>query len=235
VASTDSAGGRSSFSNYGSLIDVAAPGSDILSTLNSGTDGPGAESYASYSGTSMAAPHVAGVVALMQSVASSPLSPADAEALLKSSARAFPSTPSQPIGSGIVDAKAAVDAAGGGGGGEPPGGGQTYSSSGPVAIADNATVESPIAVSGRGGNAPANATVAVNISHTYRGDLLVELVAPDGSAYALSNRSGASADDIVGNFTVDLSSEALDGTWTLRVNDNAAQDVGTLNSWSITF
>jgi serine protease len=234
VASTDSAGARSSFSNYGSLIDVAAPGSDILSTLNSGTDGPGAESYASYSGTSMAAPHVAGVVALMQSVAASPLSPADAEATLKSSARAFPSTPSQPIGSGIVDAKAAVDAAGGGGG-EPPGGGQTYNSSGPVAIADNATVESPIAVSGRGGNAPSNATVAVNISHTYRGDLLVELVAPNGSTYALSDRSGGSADDVVGSFTVDLSSEALDGTWILRVNDNAAQDIGTLNSWSITF
>jgi len=232
VASTDDAGARSSFSNYGSLIDLAGPGSNILSTLNAGTDGPGAETYASYSGTSMAAPHVAGVVALMQSVAATSLSPADAEAMLKSSARAFPSTPSQPIGSGIVDAKAAVDAAGGG---TPPPGGQTYNSSGPVAIADNATVESPITVSGRSGNAPSNASVAVNISHTYRGDLLVELVAPDGSAYVLSDRSGGSADDIVGSFTVDLSSEALDGTWILRVNDNAAQDIGTLNSWSITF
>ena len=231
VASTTSTGARSSFSNYGSLIDLAAPGSDILSTLNSGSDGPGAETYASYSGTSMAAPHIAGVVALMQSAASSPLSPAEVESTLKATARAFPSTPSQPIGSGIVDARAAVDAAGG----TPGGGGQTYSSGGPVAIGDNATIESPIAVSGRSGNAPANASVAVNISHTYRGDLLVELVAPDGSAYVLSNRSGGSADDIVGTFTVDLSSEALDGTWILRVNDNAAQDTGTLNSWSVTF
>src|SRR5690606_39838736 len=51
----------SSFSNYGALIDVSAPGSSIVSTLNSGTQGPGSPSYASYSGTSMAAPHVAGV------------------------------------------------------------------------------------------------------------------------------------------------------------------------------
>src|SRR5690606_29077333 len=102
----------SSFSNYGALIDVSAPGSSIVSTLNSGTQGPGSPSYASYSGTSMAAPHVAGVVALMQSIATTPLTPAQVEATLKSTARAFPSTPSQPIGSGIVHARAAVDAVG---------------------------------------------------------------------------------------------------------------------------
>ena len=48
------------------LIDVSAPGSGILSTLNAGTAGPGAESYASYNGTSMASPHVAGVAALIR-------------------------------------------------------------------------------------------------------------------------------------------------------------------------
>ena len=66
VASITSASARSSFSNYGTLIDVSAPGSGILSTLNAGTAGPGAESYASYNGTSMASPHVAGAVALTQ-------------------------------------------------------------------------------------------------------------------------------------------------------------------------
>ena len=85
------------------LVAIAAPGSGVLSTLNSGTAGPGAESYASYNGTSMAAPHVAGVVALIQSVSSPAKTPAQVEALLKSSARAFPSTPSQPIGAGIVN------------------------------------------------------------------------------------------------------------------------------------
>lgn len=238
VASTTSTGARSSFSNYGSLIDIAAPGSNIVSTLNSGSDGPAAESYASYSGTSMAAPHVAGVVALMQSAASTPLTPAQVEATLKSTARAFPSTPDQTIGPGIVAALAAVEAASGGGGEEPPPGGgdaQTYASSGSVAISDNATVTSPVSVSGRSGNAPSNASVAVDIRHTYRGDLLVELVAPSGNAYVLHNRSGGSADDVVGTFAVDLSSESLNGTWTLRVNDNYAGDTGTIQSWSVTF
>src|SRR5690606_10557439 len=61
VGSITSNGNRSSFSNYGSLLDVVAPGSDILSTMpNNG--------ISSLSGTSMAAPHVAGVAALVLSV-----------------------------------------------------------------------------------------------------------------------------------------------------------------------
>ncbi|GGK00503.1 S8 family peptidase [Luteimonas terricola] len=122
VGSITSTGARSSFSNYGAIVDIAAPGSNIYSTLNTGTQGPGSESYASYSGTSMAAPHVAGVVALIQSVSNPVKTPAQVEALIKSTARAFPSTPSQPIGAGIVNAKAAVDAAAGGGDPGDPGG-----------------------------------------------------------------------------------------------------------------
>ncbi|RZZ89138.1 S8 family peptidase [Pseudoxanthomonas winnipegensis] len=115
VGATTSSGARASYSNYGSLVDIAAPGSNILSTLNSGTTSPGSETYASYSGTSMATPHVAAVVALMQSVANPALTPAQVEMILKNTARAFPSTPSQPIGAGIVQARAAVDAAKAGG------------------------------------------------------------------------------------------------------------------------
>jgi serine protease len=110
VGSTTSTGARSSFSNYGSGVDIAAPGSSILSTLNAGAQTPGAESYASYSGTSMATPHVAGVVALMQAYATTPKTPAQIEALIKSTARAFPVAPSQPIGAGIINARAAVEA-----------------------------------------------------------------------------------------------------------------------------
>ncbi len=234
VGAVTSTGARASYSNYGSLVDVAAPGSAVLSTLNSGTAGPGAESYASYSGTSMAAPHVAGVVALMQSKATTPLTPAQVEATLKSTARAFPSTPSQTIGSGIVNAKAAVDAVGGGTT-PPPTGTQTYTNSADYTISDNATVSSPIAVSGRTGNAPSNTAVAVNIVHTYRGDLKVDLVAPDVSVYVLSNRAGGSADNISTTYTVNLSTEVRNGTWNLRVNDNAGGDVGYINSWSVTF
>nr|WP_249040848.1 proprotein convertase P-domain-containing protein [Lysobacter maris] len=96
-------------------------------------------------------------------------------------------------------------------------------------------MESPIAVSGRSGNGPASATIAVDIRHTYKGDLKVDLVAPDGSVYNLHNRSGGSANDIIGSYTRDLSSEALNGTWKLRVNDNYYGDTGYINSWSITF
>ncbi|WP_117309606.1 S8 family peptidase [Stenotrophomonas sp. G4] len=111
VAATTSAGARASFSNYGTGIDISAPGQSILSTLNSGTTTPGSASYASYNGTSMAAPHVAGVVALMQSVAPSPLSPAQVESIIKSTARPLPGTCSGGCGAGIIDADAAVTAA----------------------------------------------------------------------------------------------------------------------------
>ena len=90
VASITSTGARSSFSNYGALIDIAAPGSNILSTLNTGTTTPGAETYASYNGTSMATPHVAGVVALIQSVATTPKTPAQVEALIKGNVTRVP-------------------------------------------------------------------------------------------------------------------------------------------------
>ncbi len=343
VASTTSTGARSSFSNYGALIDIAAPGSNILSTLNSGTTTPGAESYAAYNGTSMATPHVAGVVALLQAVSTTPKTPAQVEALIKANVTPFPSTPSQSIGPGILNAKAVVDAANGGGNPNPggtvlnngvpitglsgaasstqyftvqvpagasnlviassggsgdadmyvragsqpttstydcrpyktgnaescsfatpvagtyhvmlsaysafsgvslqaswstgggSGGVQTYSNATAVTIADNATVESAIAVSGRTGNAPASTLVTVDISHTWKGDLKVDLVAPDGSVYVLSNYAGGSADDIKQTFNVNLSSEALNGSWKLRVNDKASGDTGRINSWSIRF
>lgn len=126
VAATNRNGGRSYFSNFGSVVDVAAPGGDIrgnssngiLSTLNAGTAGPGANNYAFYQGTSMAAPHVAGVAALMLAVDSS-LTPNEIEATLKNTARSFPATCSQ-CGSGIVDANAAVNAVSPS---NPPGGG----------------------------------------------------------------------------------------------------------------
>ncbi|MCX4541205.1 M4 family metallopeptidase [Streptomyces sp. NBC_01565] len=101
-------------------------------------------------------------------------------------------------------------------------------------IADNATVESPIAVT-RTGNAPSTLKVDVNIVHTYVGDLKVDLVAPDGTVYNLRNRTGGSADNIVQSFTVNASSEVAQGTWKLRVADQASLDTGYINSWKLTF
>lgn len=112
---------------------------------------------------------------------------------------------------------------------------QTYSNATDVAIADNAIVTSSIVVSGRAGKAPSATPVEVNILHTYIGDLKVDLIAPDGSVYVLHNYSGSGTDNILKTYSVNLSSETINGTWKLRVRDNAAGDVGFIDSWSITF
>jgi hypothetical protein len=115
------------------------------------------------------------------------------------------------------------------------GGTQTYTNDTDVPIIDNGTVASPITVSGRTGRAGNAVPINVNITHTFKGDLRVDLVAPDGSTYNLHNHTGGSADNIIQTYTRNLSSEKLNGTWKLRVNDNAGGDVGVINSWSITF
>ncbi|MFQ3244885.1 MAG: serine protease [Arenicella sp.] len=114
VAAVGRNGGRAGYSNFGSLVDVAAPGGDqstgtsdgVLSTLNSGAGAPASANYQYYQGTSMAAPHVAGAAALLYSLTPN-ITPAAVESVLKSTARSFPSTCSG-CGAGIVDAAAAV-------------------------------------------------------------------------------------------------------------------------------
>ena len=111
VAATNRSGGRASYSNYGTVVDIAAPGGDssyrVLSTFNSGTTTPGSQSYAYYKGTSMATPHVAGVIALMKSVAPN-ATPAQIKAAIEKTARPFPATCNQ-CGAGIIDAYAAIN------------------------------------------------------------------------------------------------------------------------------
>ena len=121
----------------------------------------------------------------------------------------------------------------------------TGSTPGPVfnnnvvsAIPDNNTtgISSAIVVSGVVGAASATLKVPVNITHTYQGDLTVELIAPNGTIFSLWNRTGGSADNINQTFTVNASAiTAPNGTWTLRVKDLAAADVGNRNSWGLQF
>ncbi|AXE88742.1 M4 family metallopeptidase [Streptomyces sp. Go-475] len=135
----------------------------------------------------------------------------------------------------VQDAWAGVNvgARSGGGGG----GGTSFENTADVAIPDRgAAVTSSVTVSGRTGNAPSNLQVAVDIVHTYIGDLKVELVAPDGTAYTLKGYgTGGSADNIATTYTVNASSEVANGVWQLRVQDNAARDTGYINSWKLTF
>ncbi|CAL9419347.1 Transglutaminase-activating metalloprotease [Streptomyces sp. enrichment culture] len=134
----------------------------------------------------------------------------------------------------VQDAWAAVNVGARSGG--PGGGGTTFESTTDVAIPDaGAAVTSSITVTGRTGNAPGNLQVAVDIVHTWSGDLVVDLVAPDGTSYRLRNRTGGSADNINETYTVNASSETANGTWRLRVQDMARYDTGYINGWSLTF
>lgn len=102
VASLTNTGGLSSFSNYGATtVDIAAPGSSIYSTLPGGR-------YGTYSGTSMAAPHVTGAVALY--AAENPdASAAEIRAALLGSAAATPSLGGMVATGGRLDIGALMD------------------------------------------------------------------------------------------------------------------------------
>ncbi|MFJ4968336.1 M4 family metallopeptidase [Streptomyces sp. NPDC088755] len=123
------------------------------------------------------------------------------------------------------------------GGGNPDPGGKVFENNTPVTIPDaGAAVTSSVTVSGVTGNAPSALKVDVNITHTFRGDLVVDLVAPDGTAYRLKNSSsGDSADNVVATYTVNASSEVANGAWKLKVQDVARVDTGRINSFKLTF
>jgi subtilisin-like proprotein convertase family protein len=86
--------------------------------------------------------------------------------------------------------------------------------------------------------------IYVNITHTYIGDLIVEVRSPAGTTVRLHNRSGGSADNIVGWYDselpvdgpgslADFVGEQSVGEWRIWVSDNAGADVGVLNTWCV--
>ena len=86
----------------------------------------------------------------------------------------------------------------------------------------------------------ANVEVAVNITHTYIGDLRVSLLSPAGTEVFLRNETGGSADNVDEIYTSattpslgTLEGESINGTWGLRVSDHVGQDVGKLNNWRV--
>ncbi|MEO9326014.1 trypsin-like serine protease [Nocardioides sp. C4-1] len=118
-------------------------------------------------------------------------------------------------------------------GGTTAPGGTSFSNNATVAIPDNgAAVTSTVQVTGVSGKTSVQA--GVDIAHTYRGDLVVTVVSPSGQSFVVSNKSGGSADNIVQTYPLTFSGSA-NGTWTLRVQDTAAQDTGSIRGFKLTF
>ncbi|MFC9862360.1 MULTISPECIES: S8 family peptidase [unclassified Streptomyces] len=221
VGSTTSTDARSSFSNYGTVVDIFAPGSSITSSWNTSDSATN-----TISGTSMASPHVAGAAALY--LADHPgETPAQVSAgLVAAASTGVVTNPGTGSPNRLLNVGTGTTT--------PPG--KKFENTTGYAIADNATVEAPVTVTGISGNAPAALSVPVNITHTYSGDLKIDLVAPDGSVYNLkAYGTGGSTDNVITTYSVNASSEVANGVWKLRVSDNASADTGRINTWALQF
>jgi subtilisin-like proprotein convertase family protein len=264
AAATDKYGAITSFSTPGAAVLIAAPGLDIVTDDRTGNDGFVRGDFVSISGTSFSAPIISGVVALMLE-ANPLLGYRDVQEILAYSASKPPGflasdltnhatnwnggglTYNNDYGFGLVDAHAAVRLAEAWTQQSTFGNEVTYfaGTSPHAAIPDgNATgIQSSINV-GSTNILIDRVEVHLDISHTWIGDLVVSLTDGAGTTSTLINRPGvsssstygASQDNIV--FTtdsVDFWGETAQGNWTLTVKDMVSGDVGTLNSWSISF
>lgn len=127
----------------------------------------------------------------------------------------------------------------------------------PVAIPDNTTVTASFVVADARAIQDINVKIG-SLTHTYDGDLIITLIAPDGTRVLLSNRRGAGGDNYIdsvlddaaatpiasgvapftGSFIPESALSVLNGmpasgTWTLEVQDAANLDTGTLTAWEI--
>ncbi len=269
VSACNSLKKRSAYSSWGKQISVCAPsdnwddlgqisppGLGITTTDNEGFGlssdfTPGSRFTDQFGGTSSATPTVAGVCALVLS-ANGSLTALEVREILRQTADKDLSletdTPVNEAGAfngegfslwfgyGKVNAARAVQEAM-----------RRIAEERVIDIQENsgldipdvgATVSSSIVVSEEG--RITEFRVQVNISHTYIGDLRVDLITPEGTGVVLHNHTGAWANDIVRTYSAQdtpalqpLLNKSIKGTWQLRVRDTFRLDVGRLNGWRI--
>lgn len=220
VAGTNNLDNRHSASNFGTCLDIFAPGVSISTTWYTSDS-----ATITLSGTSFATAHAGGVVAMIAS-ANPTWTPQQVRDRMV--ADATPGVVVNP-GAGSPNLLLYVNNAGG----PLPCTGTNGTN---TAIPDypGAAVASRIAISGCSGNASATSKAEVHIIHPFRGDLVIDLVAPDGTAYRLQRTSADSGDDIHTTYVVNVSSEARNGNWRLRVRDRRAGSTGFIDSWTLT-
>jgi subtilisin-like proprotein convertase family protein len=105
----------------------------------------------------------------------------------------------------------------------------------PLSIPDNNATGITSVNSVVGSGTVGSLSLSLNITHTFSGDLVVTLISPGGISFIVSNRAGGSADNIIiaNQAITAFNGQTAAGTWKLKVQDLAAVDVGTLNSWSL--
>ncbi|MBT2470516.1 S8 family serine peptidase [Streptomyces sp. ISL-66] len=226
VGSTTDDDQFSTFSNRGPLLDLLAPGTNITSALPGGA-------FGTKSGTSMAAPHVAGALAVLRQ-AYPAKSVAELEALLKSTGK-----PIAAEGGTIprIDISTVVGA------GDPipapapdpkPRSSRILNDTN-FTIPDLAVAQSPITITDVPGQASKTMQVQVKLTHDWLPEVKVDLIDPAGKAYPLKATGGAQTGGTLDTtYTVDASTSPANGTWKLRVEDRSAGGTGTLDRWSLT-
>ncbi|WP_328884958.1 M4 family metallopeptidase [Streptomyces sp. NBC_00316] len=104
-----------------------------------------------------------------------------------------------------------------------------------------AVIESPVTVSGRKGNAPADLKVTIDLYAVHVGFYVIDLVSEDGRVIPVKgwSQGPVAIPELHETFTVDASAIPADGTWNLRVRDNTPGNFhvlpGYLDTWSISF
>ena len=233
-----------SFSNFGTNVDIVAPGQSILSTLPNNR-------YGTLSGTSMASPHVAGAIALLWSQNPAKSAAQITDALMANTDNVLRGSTSQfgrmNVGKAAEALRGTITNP------AAPTTQRTYSAQG-VQNLNDATSRAmvhqfPIDVPD--GIIISDLNVVLNISHTYVRDLGIQLIAPDGTRRSLINRRGGSSDNIQvtfsdeatvrvgllstlrGSVRPEQSLNAFDGKnakgrWILQITDFERGDVGRL-------